>query len=123
MALRYENGVRRAIGLSAVIGMMIWMTGCMTQAPRVAAPPVQGDLVGGGLKIEWTAPARGTAYLVEATTNRIMETRSLERGQTYSFSASSDSQKGEFERIFGVRPAQARFLLYFQSAQPKDLVQ
>jgi hypothetical protein len=125
MALRREKGVWQAIGLRVAIGMMmLWMAGCRTtQSLRVDTPPVQGELVGGGMKIEWTAPANGTAYLIEGTTNRIMETRSLSQGDAYSFSLTSEGQRGEFERILGIKMADARFLLYFQPANSKSPAQ
>jgi hypothetical protein len=124
MGLRHRNGVWCVIGLIAVMSTMICMAGCKTtQSFRTGIPPVQGELVGGGLKIEWTAPVEGTAYLVEETTNRIIETRSLDQGDTYSFSPAAEGQKSEFERIFGMKPAEARFLLYFQAAKPKSVVQ
>ncbi len=107
-----------AIAWTIALGSMTGSVGCRMNQ-RVDLTPVIGEPVGGGLRIEWTAPAKGTAYLVERTTNRIMETRSLDVGETYSFSATSDVQRAEFERYLGIRLANARFLLYFRPAVPK----
>jgi hypothetical protein len=119
MALQHGKRTWQAIELSVVISMILCMAGCKTTEPV----RVQGEIVGGGLKIEWTAPVNGTVYLVEEKTNRIMETRSLKQGDTYSFSPTSESQRGEFERILGIKLSDARFLLYFQPASPQNAAQ
>jgi hypothetical protein len=73
-------------------------------------------MVGGGMMIEWKAPERGTAYLVEKQTGKIVETRSLEQDEVYSFAATSVVQADEFEQMLGIRFSRARFLLYFEPA-------
>ena len=65
--------------------------------------------------IEWRAPERGTVYLVEKRTAKIVETRSLDAGEVYSFSATSIVQADEFEQMLGIRFAKAQFVLYFES--------
>jgi len=88
---------------------------CSTTRPLQAdGLPGQESLVGGGLMIDWEAPEDGTAYLVEKETGKIIETRSLEQGESYSFSASSPLQAREFEQMLGISFSQARFLLYFE---------
>ncbi len=78
--------------------------------------PGEEYLVGGGMMINWQAPAEGTAYLVEKTSGKIVETRSMKRGDIYDFSIGSAGQASEFEKVFGVRLSEARLLLYFQPA-------
>jgi hypothetical protein len=78
--------------------------------------PGEEYLVGGGMMINWEAPADGTAYLVEKTSGKIVETRSLKRGDTYDFSIGSTGQAAEFEKVFGVKLSEARLLLYFEPA-------
>jgi len=73
-------------------------------------------MVGGGMMIAWKAPARGTVYLVEKQTGKIVETRSLEQDEVYSFAATSVVQADEFEQMLGIRFSRARFLLYFEPA-------
>ena len=115
-------GIQCAVAITSLLALMC--VGCRTtRSLHVDVPPVQGELVGGGMKIEWTAPANGTVYLIEGTTNRIMETRSLEQGNTYSFSVPSKGQGGEFEQILGIKLADARFLLYFRPVSPKSSAQ
>ena len=81
--------------------------------------PGEEYLVGGGLMIDWEAPEDGTAYLVEKETGKIIETRSLKRGDSYSFSVSSGAQAKEFEEALGIEFSEARFLLYFEPTGPK----
>ncbi len=119
MGLRYGKGVRFGMALSLLVGLVIGFAGCRTPLLRPDMPPAQSKLVGGGLKIEWTAPVKGTAYLIEGMTNRLVETRSLDAGDAYSFSPAAEGQRIEFERIFGVKLSEARFLLYFRPADSK----
>ncbi|MBN2127911.1 MAG: hypothetical protein JW741_00365 [Sedimentisphaerales bacterium] len=95
--------------------------GCRTTRPLQAdGLPGEEYLVGGGLMIDWEAPADGTAYLVEKETGKIIETRSLNEGDSYSFSVSSGAQAQEFEEVLGIDFSQARFLLYFKPAPRKE---
>ncbi len=121
MVGRHGKSVGRSIVWGIVIGLMVYLAGCKTTPYVETGTPLgKGELVGGGLKIEWTAPAKGTAYLIESTNNRIVETRSLDEGDTYSFSPAAESRRDEFERIFGMKPAEARFLLYFRPADTQS---
>lgn len=89
--------------------------GCRTTGQLEAGGlPGEEYLVGGGLMIEWEAPTAGTAYLVEKETGKIIETRSLAEGETFSFSISTGVQAEEFEKVLGIDFGQARFLLYFK---------
>jgi hypothetical protein len=80
--------------------------------------PSDRYLVGGGMMIEWTAPADGTAYLVEKESGKIVETRSMAKGDAYSFSVSSVGQAREFDETLGIKLSDARFLLYFEPDEP-----
>ena len=82
-------------------------------APVVRLPDAP-QMVGGGMMIAWKAPERGTAYLVEKQTGKIVETRSMEQDEVYSFAATSVVQADEFEQMLGIRFSRARFLLYFE---------
>lgn len=98
------------LGVLAVSGC-----GAGKRSPVVRLPDTP-QMVGGGMMIEWKAPERGTAYLVEKQTGKIVETRSLEEGEVYSFAATSVIQADEFEEMLGIRFSRARFLLYFEPA-------
>jgi hypothetical protein len=81
---------------------------------QVIRLPDAPQMVGGGMMIAWKAPERGTVYLVEKQTGKIVETRSLEQDEVYSFAATSVVQADEFEQMLGIRFSRARFLLYFE---------
>ncbi len=89
--------------------------GAGKSSPVVRLPDAP-QMVGGGMMIEWKAPERGTAYLVEKQTGKIVETRSLEQDEVYSFTATSVVQADEFEQMLGIRFSRARFLRYFEPA-------
>jgi hypothetical protein len=104
-----------AVAMSLLGGVLIF-SGCASsgQSPTVHLPN-SPRLVGGGMMIEWKAPERGIVYLVEKQMGKIIETRTLEKGEVYSFAATSVVQADEFEQMLGIPFAKARFLLYFES--------
>ncbi len=106
-------GKTLTLGLLALIALLF--AGCRT-SPKLQPDGLPGEqyLVGGGMMIDWEAPADGTAYLVEKTSGKIVETRSLTKGDSFTFSVASGSQASEFERVLGIKFSEARLLLYFQ---------
>jgi len=115
MILTRSTGTKCWIGVMAILLILLILTGCRT-SPPLEADGLPGDqyLVGGGMMIDWEAPEAGTAYLVEKTSGKIIETRSLAQGDSYTFSVASGAQAAEFEKMLGIRFAEARFLLYFR---------
>jgi hypothetical protein len=101
----------------SLLGGFLIIGGCGSskRSPVVHLPDAP-RLVGGGMMIEWKAPERGTVYLVEKQTGKIVETRSLEKGEVYSFAATSVVQADEFEQMLGIKFARAHFQLYFEPA-------
>jgi hypothetical protein len=92
--------------------------GCGSQkASQVSRLPGDKQLVGGGMMIEWRAPEAGTVYLVEKTTDKIVETHSLEEGEVYSWTVTSVVQAEDLQELLGVKFSKARFLLYFEPAR------
>ncbi|MBP8303641.1 MAG: hypothetical protein KBE04_05895 [Phycisphaerae bacterium] len=76
--------------------------------------PARQYLVGGGFKINYTAPADGTVYWVEETTGKILETTSVTEDEDVEFEVNlSDIEPDEFERRIGVDVAKAKMGLYF----------
>jgi hypothetical protein len=80
--------------------------------------------VGGGLQIEYRAPADGTAILFERTSGRIVATESLERGSDFDFDASRQSRAEILSSMFATNngadsdqalsiPTNTYFELYF----------
>lgn len=106
-----------ATGVCALLALWL-LGGCASSRPLQAdGLPGEEYLVGGGVMIEWEAPADGTVYLVEKQTSKIIETRSLKEGESYSFSVASGAQAQEFETVLGIDFSEARFLLYFKPAE------
>ncbi len=96
------------------------LIGCRTSGSLQSdGLPAEEYLVGGGMVINWQAPAEGTAYLVEKASGKIVETRSMKRGDTYDFSIASTGQAAEFEKVMGVKLSEARLMLYFEPAGAK----
>jgi hypothetical protein len=106
----------------SLLGVLV-VGGCGPGKPApVVRLPDAPQMVGGGMLIAWKAPERGTAYLVEKQTGKIVETRSLEQDEVYAFAATSVIQADEFEQMLGIRFSRARFLLYFQPALAESSV-
>jgi hypothetical protein len=103
--------------IMSLLGAVLMVGGCESngRSPLVRLPK-SPRLVGGGMVIEWKAPERGTVYLVEKQTGKIIETRSMEAGEAYSFAATSIIQADEFEQMLGIKFSKARFQLYFEPA-------
>jgi hypothetical protein len=116
-----RSQVMALLAITGLLGAMALIGGCTTRRLSVDSRlPDQPQLVGGGMMIAWKAPAPGTVYLVEKQTGKIVETRSLEVGEVYSFAATSVVQADEFEQMLGIRFARAQFLLYFEPAGGAD---
>lgn len=118
MILGCDIGSRRMRCVAGGLMMtFLMLAGCRTgTALQADGLPGEEYLVGGGMMIDWEAPATGTAYLVEKLSGKIIETRSLDKGDSYSFSISSGKQAAEFEKMLGIKFSEARFLLYFLPA-------
>ena len=75
------------------------------------------SVVGGGFVINWQAPAKGTAILVEEHSNRNILTRSLAEGDSFEFNpVQGDREQSEksFTNLFGIGPEKANLLLFFK---------
>lgn len=107
--------VERNVGIAAILAMALAVAGC---APRGLAHledlPGEEHLVGGGLMINWQAPEDGIVYLVERRTGKLIETRSLLEGETYSFAVETAVDAADMESLLGIDIAHAEFLLYFE---------
>ncbi|MEN6337720.1 MAG: hypothetical protein ABFE01_25990 [Phycisphaerales bacterium] len=107
----------------AIVGLLMAASGCSTMtALHGADVPGGAQVVGGGFMINWEAPTAGTVYLVEKTSGKIIETRSLDEDDTYEFEMSLDDEAvvKTFENAFGVPMGKAKFVLYFKPASPKS---
>jgi hypothetical protein len=76
--------------------------------------PGRQYLVGGGLNIAWKAPVAGTIFLTEKRTGKLVETRSMDEGDVYTFVVDSTVRAQELGDILGISLARTQFLLYFE---------
>jgi len=105
----------------AVAAVLLVLAGCHSQS-RVRPAYLSGDsrLVGGGLKIEWKAPEPGTVYLVEKRTGKLVQTYTLDTGETYKFSLESPVDGDDLGSMLGINIDKAQFLLYFKPAGGRE---
>jgi hypothetical protein len=110
--------------ISAIVASM-FLSGCATTylSGRLQLP-ANARIVGGGLSIEWTAPAKGTVILVETGSGKIVRTQSVDEGDTFTFDPLLAENTELLNRMFGgpeakdsqalaPLPTVTRFVLYF----------
>ena len=121
MVVQSHQALGRGAVVVAVVGLMMVAAGCAAPSQYYPETGLSQNLevVGGGLTINWKAPTAGTVYLVEKTSGKIIETKSLDEGEVYEFEVSPD-QPTVFEKAVGVSLNNARLVLLFKSANPKD---
>jgi hypothetical protein len=103
--------------MTAIFAAAALLGGCASKERlRLADLLREQNLVGGGMTIEWKAPEAGTVYLVEKKTRKLVETRSLDEGEAFSFTVDSVVRAQELGDILGINVAKAEFLLYFEPA-------
>jgi hypothetical protein len=113
---RVSGGI---VVIAAIAGLMIVIAGCSTVGPlQGAALPRDAQIVGGGFRIDWIAPADGTALLYERNSGKIVETESLSEGDSYEFEMDLNDEEvtQTFEKAFGIPVKDARLVLYFKPA-------
>ena len=98
------------------LGTLLLAIGCSTTGslPRTA------QVVGGGLQIQWEAPAEGTVILIEKTTQKTVATKSLSEGDSFQFDVSRESDASVLSAVFPTIPSNAHFVLYFTPAPKKE---
>jgi hypothetical protein len=110
----------RRIAILASLAVALVLAGCESQSRSRKGFPSSGQrLVGGGLMIAWEAPEEGTVYLVEKETGKLVETRSMEEGEAYTFAVESVVDAEDLEEMLGINFARAEFLLYFEPVGKK----
>lgn len=100
---------------------LLALAGCRPQ-DRVRPAHLSGEsrLVGGGLTIQWQAPEPGVVYLVEKRTGKLVQTFTLEAGETYKFSIASIVDADDMETLLGIGIEKTQFLLYFKPAGGRE---
>lgn len=130
MATQSVKRVRNVIAFAFAVIFMFFISGCATVVSDSAEPfgrdklPKQRYLVGGGLEINWTAPADGTAYIVKRGPggNKLLSTEWLAVGGTFVFSVDVNNREviEQFEKVIGCKIGEAEFSLYFVSSTKRN---
>jgi hypothetical protein len=105
--------MRKVILSMLMAGIAAGAGGCSafeTSAFRSDGIPKQMYLVGGGWDIEYKAYAPGSVYLVEMHSGKLIETKSLDEGDTYRQSIDPGESR---LKDMGIEPSAAKFQLYF----------
>ncbi len=111
----FRNQIARAV---ACLALLLGIAGCsstgfLSRGPLTAAGlPRQQYLVGGGMHIEYVAPADGRLYWAEETTQKILAMKSVKAEEKTEFGA-DDLAGDAIKKKLGVDLKDARFSLYF----------
>jgi hypothetical protein len=109
--MRFNRCHTTVLSIALVTAAAIVLVGCGANRQfRANGLPGRHYLVGGGMEIAWTAPARGTAYWVEENTCKIVQTKYLEEGGEFYM---SNVDPEEFKKAMGIATGDARLALYF----------
>ena len=93
------------------VAVLLFTFGCST-----VKVPQGAHLVGGGLQIDWQAPEDRTVILIEETTGRTVATKSLSKGDPFTFDVTTDGDKRLLREAFDEMPSDAKFVIYFVPA-------
>jgi len=101
---------------------LAFLLGC--QSPQGTSPltlngmPAAKYLVGGGPAINWTATSDGVVYFADATTRKIIQTKSVEDGDRYEMELELTDEEvlGSLKNM-GIDPQKATFQLFFVPAR------
>jgi len=113
------------IGIIASVLVALLLSACATLPQLTESDLPEGStLVAGGLALEWTAPSSGTAIFLEASSGKILKSKSLEPGDHFSFNLRTPEDVDLLNRVFSRKtdlsahsllplPKNSLFLLYF----------
>ena len=103
--------------IALILGLIMIVTGCNSARRSLRADlPNDAQIVGGGFSIDWISPSRGTVYVVERTSGKILITEALNNGESFSFDIDPEEDAAKFKMATGVDPSEARIVLYFKPA-------
>ena len=105
--------------ITHIIGLAVLLlaVGCAS----TSNVPSGAKVVGGGLEIDWEAPADGTAILMETTTGKTVATKSVaEGGAGFRFDLTTQQDADTLQAIFPTMPTNAQFVLYFVPSPKKQ---
>jgi hypothetical protein len=112
------------IAMLVSLGLLAGMVGCSSLSGTAGRRfnrdglPKSEYLVGGGLGVEYIAPSAGTAYWVEETSKKILQTESVASGEKVVFQMGVEPE--EAKRVLGIEIKDARFTVYFIPSEPRS---
>ena len=100
----------------------LFLGGCtstgMNGAFRSDGLPKQQYYVGGGFSINFTAPASGTAYIVEENSGKLLMTQTLDKDQLCGVDIDTREEDTHLRlKSIGIDPTNMKLGLYFVPAQ------
>ncbi len=117
MARTKIGTIGRNVIVCMVVALVMIVAGCSsTQSMGPVELPANVQVVGGGLKITWEAPAKGTVYLVEKVSGKVIVTETLAEGEYYEFEVDPEDAAEAFKAATGTELEDARLVLYFKPA-------
>ena len=105
-------GSRRTIRTLAALAATasLGLSGCATARWDGQGLPSNTYLVGGGYEIHWTAPSDGTLIIAERTTQKILQTTSVEKDETVDCDF---SDADALQVVTGIAPNETRIEAFF----------
>jgi hypothetical protein len=98
-----------------LLSVSLLAAGCTTST--TSGVPKGARVVGGGLKISWSPPERGTAVLIEQTTHKAVKTDSVDGSGSFEFDVAREEDADVLRAVFANSiPTNAQFVLYFVPA-------
>lgn len=77
--------------------------------------------VGGGFRLDFGAPAKGTAYVVEEISNQLIGTKSLENDERFEVDIDPREEDVHMRlKSIGVDPVNMKLGLYFVPSRPVE---
>ena len=110
--------------IAALCGGSVFVlaAGCMSSGKfSDKGMPDRKYQVGGGWTIKYAAPTDGTIYLFEETTGKIIETRTVSKGEKVTYNSTPEEeaqQAARLEKSVGITMKEARQSLFFIPANP-----
>lgn len=114
------------IRIVVVMAVGVLLMGCA--GPNL---PKGAKMVGGGLQVDWTSPAKGTVILAESASGKMVKTESVDEGDTFEFDPTLMDNVEMLNSLFGGScaedasalaplPKNARFVLYFMPDEDSE---
>jgi hypothetical protein len=104
----------------AALAASLFLAGCATRTAMTSnGLPPDKFLIGGGFKIDWTAPTDGTFIVAEQNTGKILVTESATEDEDVQFTIGDDEDLATLEKMIGLPMKDVRIQAYWIPAKTK----